>query len=186
MLIYCQFFFFKNSHLSHTSFVLDQAWIDKIWRIKIISGGNRYKFRVNCHLFGNVLGGNLILLWVHFHIRLAFEYFVKTTKNFLPPPFFGNANLPGQTMIKCNKEYILAWWAVWQGRWLKSDMTKSHSEEAKNCVSCKFCAIWNVSRADCVVGQPLARQGSRGRRSNSQNSLSTLLCKSLHNKGSFT
>ena len=53
-------------------------------------------------------------------------------------------------------------------------MTKSHSEEAKNCVSCKFCAIWNVSRADCVVGQPLARQGSRGRRSNSQNSLSTL------------
>ena len=76
--------------------------------IKIISGGNRYKFRVNCHLFGNVLGGNLILLWVHFHIRLAFEYFVKTTKKF-PPPFFGNANLPGQTMIKCNKEYILAW-----------------------------------------------------------------------------
>ena len=65
-------------------------------------------------------------------------------------------------------------------------MTKSHSEEAKNCVSCNFCAIWNVSRADCVVGQPLARQGSRGRRSNSQNSLSTLLCKSLHNKGSFT
>ena len=44
----------------------------------------------------------------------------------------------------------------------------------KNCVSCNFCAIWNVSRADCVVGQPLARQGSRGRRSNSQNSLSTL------------
>ena len=56
----------------------------------------------------------------------------------------------------------------------------------KNCVSCNFCAIWNVSRADCVVGQPLARQGSRGRRSNSQNSLSILLCKSLHNKGSFT
>ena len=141
--------------------------------IKIISGGNRYKFRVNCHLFGNVLGAILYFYGSIFTLGWPLNILSRPPKN-SPPPFFGNANLPGQTMIKCNKEYILAWWAVWQGRWLKSDMTKSHSEEAKNCVSCKFCAIWNVSRADCVVGQPLARQGSRGRRSNSQNSLSTL------------